>query len=49
LLKLQEFAVQEMREGAIVKDVFSAITAKIKEEKPELEKYLVKTLGFSVS
>lgn len=48
LLDLQEFAVAELKAGAIVKDVYQAILEKVKTDKPELEQYFVKTLGFSV-
>ena len=37
-----------MKAGAIVKDVYNAIVQKVRDEKPDLEQYFVKTLGFAV-
>jgi nucleosome binding factor SPN SPT16 subunit len=49
LLSLQEYAISIIKEGAIIKDVYNQLLQKIKDEKPELEKYFVKTAGFTVS
>lgn len=48
LLELQEFAVAELKAGAIVKDVYQAILQKVKSDRPDLEQYFVKNLGFAV-
>lgn len=37
-----------MKAGAVVKDVYNAIVQKVRDEKPDLEQYFVKTLGFAV-
>lgn len=39
----------QMKEGAIIKDVYAAVVEKIRADKPELEQHFVKTLGFIVS
>lgn len=49
LLSLQEYAISIIKEGVIIKDVYSQLLQKVKDEKPELEKYFVKTAGFTVS
>lgn len=48
LLSLQEYAISLIKEGAIIKDVYNQLVEKIRSEKPELEKYFVKTAGFTV-
>lgn len=48
LLALQEFAAEQMKAGAVIKDVHAAIIDKIRQDKPELEQYFVKTLGFAI-
>lgn len=49
LLSLQEYAISLIKEGAILKDVHADLVKKVRDEKPELEKHFVKTLGFTVS
>lgn len=48
LLDLQEFCMQQLHAGALIKDAYAAVVSKIHNEKPELEQYFVKTLGFIV-
>lgn len=48
LLSLQNYAIEIIKEGAIIKDVYAQLVKKIRDEKPELEKHFVKTAGFTV-
>lgn len=48
LLSLQTYATELIKEGAIIKDVYNQLVQKIRDEKPDLEKYFVKTAGFTV-
>ena len=38
----------QIRAGVIIKDAYTSVVDKVREEKPELEQYLVKTLGFAI-
>ncbi|KAK9895707.1 SPT16-domain-containing protein [Cystobasidium minutum MCA 4210] len=48
LLSLQTYATELIKEGAIIKDVYNQLVQKIRDEKPDLEKYFVKTAGFTI-
>ncbi|KAH9814734.1 FACT complex subunit-domain-containing protein [Melampsora americana] len=48
LRELQRFALQELKEGVIAKDFFSAIVSKVSTDRPDLESSLPKSFGFGI-
>lgn len=47
-MELQKYALTELKEGAIGKDVFQNVVDKIEADRPDLSQYFVKTVGFGV-
>jgi nucleosome binding factor SPN SPT16 subunit len=39
----------ELKEGALIKDIFTGTLEKIRTERPDLESHFVKNMGFAVS
>ncbi|GJN94764.1 hypothetical protein Rhopal_007856-T1 [Rhodotorula paludigena] len=48
LCDLQKFAVGELREGAVCKDVYQKVVDKINSDRPDLLEYFAKTAGFGM-
>ncbi|KAM0747180.1 FACT complex component Spt16, partial [Meredithblackwellia eburnea MCA 4105] len=48
LVDLQKFALGELKDGAIVKDVYAKIVERVESERPDLSQYFVKTGGFGM-
>ncbi|GAA6022046.1 hypothetical protein JCM10207_001030 [Rhodosporidiobolus poonsookiae] len=48
LVDLQKFALSELRDGAVGKDVYEKIVGKIQADRPDLMQYWVKTAGFGM-
>ncbi|GAA5917004.1 hypothetical protein JCM6882_001301 [Rhodosporidiobolus microsporus] len=48
LVDLQKFALSELREGAVCKDVYQKILDKIEADRPDLVQYFVKNAGFGM-
>ena len=49
LVELQKYALSELKEGAVARDVYQKVVEKIQTERDDLLPYFVKTLGFGVS
>jgi hypothetical protein len=48
LLDLQKFVIDQLKDGAVAKDVCNSALDYVKEHKPELEPHFVKSLGSRV-
>ena len=49
MLKLQTHILGQLKDGAVLRDVYNNAVEYIRNEKPELEPHFLKTMGFSVS
>ena len=45
---LQHEVLLKMKDGVVARDVYNHAVAYIREKKPDLEKYFVKSIGFGV-
>ncbi|GAA5828631.1 hypothetical protein JCM11251_000879 [Rhodosporidiobolus azoricus] len=48
LVELQKFALSELKEGAVCKDVYQKVFDKIQADRPDLVEYFVKNAGFGM-
>lgn len=48
VVELQKFLLEELHDGAVVRDVYAKGLDKIKSDRPDLEPYFNKTFGFGV-
>ncbi|EGG02438.1 uncharacterized protein MELLADRAFT_78789 [Melampsora larici-populina 98AG31] len=48
LMDLQRFALQELKEGVIVKEFYQTIFSKVSRERPDLESTLPESFGFGI-
>lgn len=49
LVELQKYALSELKEGAVARDVYQKVVEKIQTDREDLLPYFVKTVGFGVS
>ncbi|GAA5890025.1 hypothetical protein JCM5296_004746 [Sporobolomyces johnsonii] len=48
LVELQKYAVSELKDGVLAKDVFQKVADKIQADRPDLVQHFVKTAGFGM-
>lgn len=48
LLSVHSLIMKEIREGAVVKDVYNKALSLVKSKKPELEKHFLKNIGYGI-